>query len=118
MVQHARFCRPHEACGLLGVDDEGSIVFVYALTNREASATRYRVDPAEHFHAIQHADAMGWTIGGVFHSHPAGPPVPSPIDVAEALDPTWHYFVVSGDEVKAWEIAGGSATEVDIEVTG
>ena len=32
----------------------------------------FLVDPVEHFAALQHAEGNGWTIGGVFHSHPNG----------------------------------------------
>lgn len=108
ITAHARFCVPNEACGLLAVDAESAIRFVYALTNRAGSPHRYVVDPTEHFRAIQHADANGWSIGGVFHSHPAGPAIPSAIDEAEALDPGWIHVIAAGKSVRAWSIDGAT----------
>ena len=116
IVAHARFCHPYEACGLLAVDGQGAITFVYACTNRAHSRTRFVVDPTEHFRAIQHAEAQGWTIAGAFHSHPTGDAVPSPTDEAGALDPTWFHVVVAGDEVRAWQI-DGTSRELGVEIT-
>ena len=115
IITHAAFCHPLEACGLLATDAHGDIRFVYALTNRAASPVRYVVDPTEHFRAIQHAEAAGWTIGGVFHSHPSGPAAPSPVDVADALEPSWIYLVATGHEVTAWSV-DKTASQLSIEL--
>ena len=114
MVQHARFCAPEEACGLFAVDDAGVVSMVYCLTNTDESKTSYTIDPEEHFHAWQHADRHGWTIGGVFHSHPASPPVPSPSDL-QGLDPEWVSVIVGTRELRAYRVRGGIPTEVMIE---
>lgn len=114
MVAHARFCHPYEAAGLVAFD-HGVPRFAYALTNRAGSPHRYLVDPTEHFRALQHADSLGWVIGGVFHSHPQGPAIPSSVDIAEARDPSWLYFIVARREVRAWTISG-VVTEVPLEV--
>jgi proteasome lid subunit RPN8/RPN11 len=111
IVQHTSFCAPEEACGLLGVDAGGEPVMAYCLTNVDRSPRRrFTVDPAEHFRAMRHAEANGWTIGGSFHSHPRGRAVPSPVDVAAALDPGWWYVVAgpaSRPEVRAFRIVDG-----------
>lgn len=115
MVNHARFCHPLEACGLVATDGDGSIRFVYALTNTARSATRFVLDPNEHYRAICHSEAAGWRIGGVFHSHPEGPATPSPVDVAQAADPEWVYLVVSGDVVRGWRIPTcGPVVEIEL----
>jgi proteasome lid subunit RPN8/RPN11 len=41
------------------------------------------------------AQALGADIMGVFHSHTHTDAYPSPTDVAQALDPGWHYVLVS-----------------------
>lgn len=115
IVAHARFCHPYEACGLFATDGNGTIRFVYACTNRARSRTRFVVDPTEHFRAIQHAEALGWVIGGAFHSHPAGAAVPSAADEAGALDPEWFHVLVGRDEVRAWHIDGPSR-ELGLEI--
>ncbi len=115
IVQHMRFCAPDEACGLLAVDASGEPVMAYCLTNVDHSPRRrFTVDPAEHFRAMRHAEANGWAIGGSFHSHPRGRAVPSPVDVAAALDPTWWYVVAgpaSRPEVRAYRIVEGMVAD-------
>ena len=119
MVQHARFCGPEEACGLFAVRDDGLgqgrvVSMIYCLTNTDRSATSYTIDPTEHFHAWQHAQRNGWEIGGVFHSHPTSPPVPSPTDLV-GLDPDWVSVIVGTRELRAYRIRDGIPTEVMIE---
>jgi len=104
MVQHSRFCAPEEACGLLAVDAEGVVRMVYCCSNVDRSPHRYTVDPDEQYHAWRHAEAMGWDIGGVFHSHPGGEARPSPTDIERALDPSWWYVIVGRDGVRAYRI--------------
>jgi proteasome lid subunit RPN8/RPN11 len=119
ILVHARFCAPFEACGLLALDDAGAVRMVYCLTNVERSRRRYTVSPQEHFKAIQHAERLGWTIGGVFHSHPEAPARPSSVDLAEARDPEWLYLIVGPlrtPEVRAFRIVRGAATELEVAV--
>lgn len=115
MVQHSRFCAPEEACGLLAVDAEGAVCMVYCCSNVDGSPHRYTVDPAEQFHAWRHAEARGWEIGGVFHSHPGGEAWPSQTDIERALDPSWWYVIVGRDRVRAFRIHG-AADEVAVVV--
>jgi proteasome lid subunit RPN8/RPN11 len=121
MIRHAEFCAPQEACGLVAVDAAGRARMVYCLTNLDASPVSYTLDPAEHIRALYHAERNGWSLGGVFHSHPAGRAVPSATDVQQALEPEWIYLVVgkepSGDpEVRGYRIERGRATEVPLRV--
>ena len=116
MLAHARFCYPEEACGLLAADSAGRLRFVYCLTNVQSSPSRYTLDPTEHFRAMRHAEAQGWELAGVFHSHTHSAAYPSPTDVEMAADPAWLYVVVgpgSSDapEVRAYWICGGLVRE-------
>lgn len=115
-MQHARFCAPEEACGLLAIDEAGVVRMVYCCTNVEASPLRFTVDPEEHLNAWRHADARGWDIGGVFHSHPRAEAWPSPTDIERAPDPMWWYVIVGGDGVRAFRI-DGTAREVPLAVS-
>lgn len=94
MVAHAVFSLPGEACGLLAADADGRLRLAYCLSNATPSPTAYTLDPGEHFRAMRHAEAQGWHLAGVFHSHPRGRAYPSPTDVAQALEPDWLYVVV------------------------
>lgn len=96
--RHAAAEAPQECCGLL-IGTADRIVHAYPARNVHASATRYLIDPADHFDAIRHARKAGQDVIGAYHSHPASPPVPSETDLDEAL-PSFLYLIVapgSGD---------------------
>lgn len=122
MIAHARFCYPKEACGLIAGNDQG-LRMAYCLTNVEASPTRYTIDPTEHFRALRHAEAQGWELVAVFHSHPHTEAYPSPTDVQRALEPNWLYFIVgladpSNPRVRGFWIRDGSISEEHLLVGG
>ena len=121
MVVHSRNCHPEEACGLVAFDGDGNPRMVYSLTNAQRSATGYTVEPHEHFGALRHAEARGWEIAGVFHSHPGSPAYPSETDIALAVSDEWLYVVVglqrSRPVVRAFSINGGKVSEVELHIT-
>ena len=106
MVAHALFCDPEEACGLLAADEGGRLRMAYCLGNADRSPVTYSLDPQEHFRALRHAEANGWHLAGVFHSHTHSPARPSPTDVAQALEPDWLYVLVSLEDRSAPEVRG------------
>ncbi len=120
MVQQARFVAPTEACGLFAADGDGRIVMVYPLTNIDASPRRFTVAPQEHYGAWKHAERNGWTIAGVFHSHPHTAAYPSAADVAGALDPRWYHVIVGQvlvrPEIRAYRIVDGVVSELDVVI--
>lgn len=93
IVSHCQAELPYEACGLLGVRN-GSVVETYPARNLDRSSTSYTVDPSDHFAAMVDAEERGFTLGGVYHSHPNGNASMSQTDVAKALEPEWVYLVV------------------------
>jgi len=96
IVGHCLRGLPDEACGLLGGDPAtGEAARCYPTRNAAASAKLYTVDPKDHLRADRDAEARGIEIIGVFHSHTHTDPYPSPTDVAQAPDPSWHYVLVS-----------------------
>ena len=96
IVGHCLGGLPDEACGLLGGDPvSGDVARCYPTRNLAASAKLYTVDPAEHLRADRDAESRGTEIIGVFHSHTHTDAYPSPTDIAQAPDPTWHYVLVS-----------------------
>ena len=64
------------------------------------------------------ADDDGLAVIGVFHSHTHSEPYPSPTDVAQAVDPGWHYVIVTimrgVAEPRSYLIADGGITEETI----
>ncbi|MGH9097187.1 MAG: M67 family metallopeptidase [Acidimicrobiales bacterium] len=122
MVAHCLTGLPDEACGLLGGNPEtGEVVTCYPARNVAASAKLYEVDPKDHLRADRDAESAGNSIIGVFHSHTHTEAYPSPTDVAQAPDPTWHYVLVSLRDirpvVRSYRIEGEQITEEPVTVS-
>lgn len=115
MHRHAETAQPNEACGLLAGSGR-DVCFFYPLANVDARPDRYTLDPAGHVKALHHADERGWELIGVFHSHPVSPAVPSPIDLAQALEPDWLYVIHGSDGLRAWRLGTRRPEEVPIEL--
>jgi proteasome lid subunit RPN8/RPN11 len=64
-------------------------------TNVAESARVYTIDPKEHLRAELAAERDGLEVIGVMHSHTHSEAYPSPTDVAQAVDPNWHYVIVT-----------------------
>lgn len=116
IVSHARRDAPNECCGLL-VGRGGRVMFSLAMTNVDSRpASAFQIDPAEHIAArrVLRQVAPSLEIVGVYHSHPAGPAVPSPRDIAESHYPDWLFVIVgaSGRSVRAYKIRRGAVTPV------
>lgn len=120
MIGHMYDGYPYEACGLL-VGRSPRVERFVACTNVAASARVYTIDPVEHLRAERAAEADGLEVIGVVHSHTHSEPHPSPTDVAQAPDPTWHYVIVSlkreAPEIRSYRIVEGSISEEPIGVS-
>ena len=121
MVAHCYDGLPLEACGLLaGPTGSDDAVVCYRAGNVAASSRVYTLDPLDHLRADRDAEARGYQIIGVFHSHTHTDPYPSPTDVAQAPDPEWHYVIVSfRHEVpmtRSYRIVDGKITEEPVVV--
>jgi proteasome lid subunit RPN8/RPN11 len=120
LIAHAHEQAPRECCGLLIGKGEEVIRSVRA-RNLEARATRYLIDPADHFDAIRAARTEGCEVIGAYHSHPASPPVPSPTDIAEANSgPDFVYVIVSplNDEVAGYRVSDGAVVRIRLQADG
>ncbi len=96
MVGHAYGGLPDEACGLLAGDPPtGRASVFYPCRNAAASSRVYTIDPRDHLRADRDAEGRGLEIIGVMHSHTHTEAYPSPTDVTQAPDPSWHYVIVS-----------------------
>ena len=119
MLAHARAAAPNECCGLL-IGDRRRVERSARATNLQASPTRYLIDPADHFAAIREARSAGRRVVGAYHSHPAGMPVPSQADVAEASGgPDFLYVIVSlagrpDGEVRGYRVNNGVVAAVEL----
>lgn len=123
MLGHCLSGLPDEACGLLvGHYGGEEAAHIFPTRNAAASALIYEIDPKEMLQVDRAARALGADIMGVFHSHTHTDAYPSPTDVAQALDPGWHYVLVSLRDthpvVRSYTIAEGEITEEEVVVTG
>lgn len=119
MLAHGRREEPNEACGYLASKD-GVICQHFELTNIDAAPDHYSMDPKEQFATIRKIREMGMKVAGVYHSHPETPARPSVEDMRLAFDPNMTYVIVSlmagVDPVLAYQIKGGDATKVPLQV--
>jgi proteasome lid subunit RPN8/RPN11 len=123
MVAHCLVGLPEEACGLLvGAYGGDEATHLFVTPNAAASAMVYEIDPREMLRVDRAARDLGADIMGVFHSHTHTDACPSPTDVAKALDPGWHYVLVSLRDtqpvVRSYLIRDGAITEEPVEVPG
>src|SRR3954471_11793983 len=95
MVAHAREAAPLECCGLLLGRGDEIVEAVRARNVAEAPATRFLIDPGDHFAARRAARARGLDVVGFYPSHPASPPAPSARDAAEFSYDGALYAIVS-----------------------
>jgi [CysO sulfur-carrier protein]-S-L-cysteine hydrolase len=125
MLAHALACYPLEACGLItgtsGAPGEPARVAWFDPCDNVAASSRvYTLDPRQHLAADRRAEDAGLEIIGVVHSHTHTEPYPSPTDVATAIDPQWHYLIISlrDDEpmLRSWRIVDDEVTEEPVIV--
>jgi proteasome lid subunit RPN8/RPN11 len=121
MFAHAVWAFPHEACGLVAMDDNGDLQMVFCLTNQDQSEHRFTIDPREQFGCIRYAEKNGWHIGGIFHSHPRSEAYPSESDIGGGGDPEWLNLIVGpvvgpNPVVRAFRFDEGAVKEASVTV--
>lgn len=119
MLDEARRTPLEECCGLLGARS-GVISGIFPARNARASRTAYEIAPEELFPLMRRLRAAGLALAGIYHSHPAGDNVPSPLDVERAYYPETPYFILSPlpespHPVRAFSIHNGRVTELTIK---
>ena len=110
---------PDEGCGLLVGTPDGVVDEIVPSVNVAASAKIYEIDPKVLLRTYRQAEDRGLEVIGVFHSHTHSAAYPSPTDIRQAPDPSWHYVLVSlavlPTDVRSYRIVDGVVTEEDIE---
>ena len=95
IVRHARESAPGECCGLLLGRDDAIVEAVRARNIAGDPASRFLIDPADHFAARRAARARGLDIIGFYHSHPRSAAEPSERDRLEFSYAGHLYVIVS-----------------------
>ncbi len=121
MVAYVDTHAPLESCGLLAGRDS-KVEKIFFVQNQAHSAARYVMDPIEQLNAFEWIDSNDMNLLGIFHSHPAGPEVVSPTDIAECAYAVTYIILSRADGAQAWRARGfwiehGSFREVTLQVT-
>ncbi len=101
---HASSLIPEEACGLVaGLNRISTQVF--PVENELHSPVRFQMEPYGQLGAMEEIEEKGWEILAIYHSHPKGPPHPSPTDIAESYYPD-SVNLICYLEDKIWKCRG------------
>lgn len=116
----ARAAAPLEACGLLTGDGERVTRF-YLMTNADASADHFSMQPAEQFAVYKEMRNRGLKLLAIWHSHPATPARMSDEDLRLAFTPDVVYVILSlapGDAapVRGFLVHDGKPAEIALEL--
>lgn len=94
MLAHSRLLHPEEVCGFLAGRDNRA-ARVYIVENVLHRPDAFRMNPRQQIMTMLDAEEKNQPLLAVYHSHPAGPPHPSPTDVARAYYPELLQVVIS-----------------------
>ena len=112
---------PIEACGLVA-GRENESAHIYEITNEAGSPIRYRMAPKEQLAAFLELEQRGWNLLAIYHSHPAGPTLPSTLDLAEAAYPNTAQLIWSPDKgdwrCRAFSFEDSGALEIKVHLLG
>jgi proteasome lid subunit RPN8/RPN11 len=125
IIDHAIEGQPEEICGVLGgqfAEDRSTVTSVSLATNvSKHPRTEYFMDPEEQLELIDAIEEQGDDVVGFYHSHPAGPTVPSTTDEARATWPGYSYVIAAFDGhpfVGSWRWTGESFDQEVVRVDG
>lgn len=113
IVEQGLAGKPLEICGLLAGRrspdahlEEGALAIVqeiYPIDSEDQSEKTYTLNPLQQLRAEKDANKKGLEIIGIYHTHPATQPYPSPTDVKRAhwegaddlMYPDYSFLIVS-----------------------
>ena len=109
IVADARADPLHERCGLL-LGGAGWIIDFAPAANVHAERMRhFELDPVVLIAAERAARAGGPMVLGHYHSHPAGPALPSLADAAAARPDGRFWLIINALEATLWQSVEGGA---------
>lgn len=120
LLSEARANPEIECCGLLAGRD-GVISCVLPAKNALQSAKAYEIAPEELFAIFRRMRAESVEHLGIYHSHPRGENIPSPLDIDLAFYPGAVYLIISPQPaaarpVRAFHIREGQSREIDLQI--
>ena len=111
---------PLEVCGLLA-GTNGRITHHYPIHNILQSQVAFEMEPKQQIQTILAIESSGQELLAIYHSHPTGPAIPSPTDIAQAYYPELVQFILSLQErerpsLRAFTIINNQVDEIPFSV--
>jgi len=120
---HAELAYPRECCGLVLADLEAGILRVRQVMPTPNGATdrrRFRIHPCRVLKTMIRARQLGWSLAGVYHSHPEGQARPSTPDRLDSWDELVQLIVRCDGGVarspRAWLLHGVDSGAPPLEI--
>jgi proteasome lid subunit RPN8/RPN11 len=116
IIAHALMGFPEEVCGIISGRDGAAVGLHRGRNVSPRPRTTYEMDVDTLMKQIAFDDA-GLMLAAIYHSHPAGPPAPSPTDIARAFYPDSVYIICSladpaQPSLRGFRIVDGTVWEV------
>jgi len=116
IIAHAQAGYPEEVCGIISGRDGVAVELFRGRNVSPRPRTTYEMDVETLMRQIAFDDA-GLMLAAIYHSHPAGPPAPSPTDIARAFYPDSVYIICSladaaQPSLRGFRIVDGTVWEV------
>ena len=121
IVTHAQEDLPNECCGLVGGKGD-EVTGVHRTRNAFEDPMRFNIHPSDLFRVLEkELPEAGEELVAMYHSHPVSEARPSQTDINLSDNwpgTIWLICSLAEDEpvVRAWSIADGEATEVELAV--
>lgn len=120
ILAHALRDAPREACGLIAGAGIRAEMVVAASNVADDPERRFVMGPVELARWLPEFEACGLELLGFYHSHPAGPPIPSPADIQSCCYPDAVHVIVGMSntypELGAWKIRNFRVDPVKLHV--
>jgi proteasome lid subunit RPN8/RPN11 len=116
ILAHAQEGFPEEICGIISGNESMAVELHRGRNVSPAPQTAYELDVETLIKQIEFEEA-GLTLAAIYHSHPAGPEIPSETDIARATYPNSVYIICSladlaRPSLRGFRIAQGQVWEV------
>jgi len=116
IIAHARGGFPEEVCGIIAGRDDAAVALYRGRNVSPTPRVAYELDVETLTRQIEFDDS-GLTLAAIYHSHPAGPEIPSETDIRRATYPDSVYLICSladfaRPSVRGFRIVAGKTWEV------
>jgi proteasome lid subunit RPN8/RPN11 len=120
IVRHVLADVPREACGMIAGRDNRAELIIAAHNAAADPLHYYEIDHKTLVQAMFDIERRGLTLLGIYHSHPAGDPIPSQTDITQSAYPDVVYLIIGlrGDEPRfnGWHIRRHEVEPVTLHI--